>query len=211
MPRPRLLAWSGVRGDAQDARSGVRHGAQDVPYDVRSGVTERSYRSRRWWKLQRSANTPSHEQTRRAGCVVVFMDSHRQSLAGPFGVSEGIWLGTPFNLNLERESRELERRMPEIRHPHLVLWGEKDGWIAPADLRTMALAMPDCRLVSGYRTFNESRIAGSLRRLFRRLVWKPDRSGVKRRPGPPPKAPIRPIVAGSTERSAAGFGRGSRA
>jgi alpha-beta hydrolase superfamily lysophospholipase len=23
-----------------------------------------------------------------------------------------------------------------------VLWGEKDGWIAPADLRTMAAAMP---------------------------------------------------------------------
>jgi non-heme chloroperoxidase len=62
-------------------------------------------------------------------------------------VSEGIWIGTPFNLNLERESRELERRMPEIQHPHLVLWGEKDGWIAPADLHAMAAAMPDCRLV----------------------------------------------------------------
>ena len=35
-----------------------------------------------------------------------------------------------------------------IQHPHLVLWGEKDGWIAPADLRTMAAAMPDCRLVT---------------------------------------------------------------
>lgn len=64
-----------------------------------------------------------------------------------FGVSEGIWIGTPVNLTRERESRELERRMPEIRHPHLVLWGECDGWIAPADLRTMAAAMPDCRLV----------------------------------------------------------------
>jgi non-heme chloroperoxidase len=65
-----------------------------------------------------------------------------------FGVSEGIWLGTPFNLNLERESRELERLMPDILHPHLVLWGERDGWIAPEDLRTMASAMPDCRLVT---------------------------------------------------------------
>jgi pimeloyl-ACP methyl ester carboxylesterase len=64
-----------------------------------------------------------------------------------FGVSEGIWIGTPVNLTRERESRELERRMPELRHPHLVLWGEWDGWIAPADLRTMADAMPDCRLV----------------------------------------------------------------
>ena len=42
---------------------------------------------------------------------------------------------------------ELDSRMPEIRHPHLVLWGERDGWIAPADLKTMAAAMPDCRLV----------------------------------------------------------------
>jgi len=65
-----------------------------------------------------------------------------------FGVSEGIWIGTPFNLNLENQSGELQHRMPEIRQPHLVLWGEKDGWIPPADLRTMAAAMPDCRLVT---------------------------------------------------------------
>jgi pimeloyl-ACP methyl ester carboxylesterase len=64
-----------------------------------------------------------------------------------FGVSEGIWIGTPVNLTRERESRELELRMAEIHHPHLVLWGERDGWIPPADLRTMAAAMPDCRLV----------------------------------------------------------------
>ena len=64
-----------------------------------------------------------------------------------FGVSEGIWIGTPVNLTRERESREFERRMAEIQHPHLVVWGEGDGWIAPADLQTMAAAMPDCRLV----------------------------------------------------------------
>jgi non-heme chloroperoxidase len=64
-----------------------------------------------------------------------------------FGVSEGIWIGTPVNLVRERESGELQRRMPELRHPHLVLWGELDGWIAASDLRTMAAAMPDCRLV----------------------------------------------------------------
>lgn len=69
-------------------------------------------------------------------------------LAQTFGVSEGIWIGTPFNLNLERESRELARRMPEIRNPHLVIWGEKDGWIPLADLTAMAAAMPDCRLVT---------------------------------------------------------------
>jgi pimeloyl-ACP methyl ester carboxylesterase len=30
----------------------------------------------------------------------------------------------------------------------VVLWGEWDGWIPPADLRTMAAAMPDCRLIT---------------------------------------------------------------
>jgi pimeloyl-ACP methyl ester carboxylesterase len=64
-----------------------------------------------------------------------------------FGVSEGVWIGTPLNLTREKESRELERRMRDIPHPHLVLWGEWDGWIPPSDLRTMAEAMPDCRLV----------------------------------------------------------------
>ncbi|WP_298877530.1 alpha/beta hydrolase [uncultured Bradyrhizobium sp.] len=64
-----------------------------------------------------------------------------------FSVSEGIWIGTPVNLTREKESRELERRMKELDHPHLVLWGEWDGWIPPADLRAMAEAMPDCRLV----------------------------------------------------------------
>src|SRR5258708_2113124 len=65
-----------------------------------------------------------------------------------FGVAEGVWIGTPVNLNRERESGELERRMPEITHPHLVLWGEKDGWIPPADLKRMSAAMPNCRLVT---------------------------------------------------------------
>ena len=32
-----------------------------------------------------------------------------------FGVSEGIWIGTPVNLTRERESGELERRMPELQ------------------------------------------------------------------------------------------------
>jgi non-heme chloroperoxidase len=72
---------------------------------------------------------------------------YERLLEQTFGAAEGIWLGTPFNLNLERESGELERRMPEISHLHLVLWGEKDGWIPSADLQTMADAMPHCRLV----------------------------------------------------------------
>jgi non-heme chloroperoxidase len=76
-----------------------------------------------------------------------FQAFYERLLEQTFGVAEGIWLGTPFHLNLERESGELQLRMPEIRHPHLVLWGEKDGWIPAADLRTMADAMPNCRLV----------------------------------------------------------------
>jgi non-heme chloroperoxidase len=72
---------------------------------------------------------------------------YERLLEQTFAVAEGIWLGTPFHLNLEKESGELQRLMPQIHHPHLVLWGEKDGWIPPADLRSMAAAMPDCRLV----------------------------------------------------------------
>lgn len=63
-------------------------------------------------------------------------------------VSEGVWLGTPYNLNLEYERHELAPRMPEIGHEHLVLWGELDGWISVTDLQAMAAAMPNCRLVS---------------------------------------------------------------
>ena len=65
-----------------------------------------------------------------------------------FSVAEGIWIGTPVNLNLERERSELVPRMKEIPNEHLVIWGEKDGWIPAEDLRQMAAAMPNCRLVS---------------------------------------------------------------
>ena len=65
-----------------------------------------------------------------------------------FGVAEGIWIGTPVNLNREHESGELKRRMREIPHPHLVLWGEKDVWIPRADLKMMAEGMLNCRLVT---------------------------------------------------------------
>jgi pimeloyl-ACP methyl ester carboxylesterase len=65
-----------------------------------------------------------------------------------FSVAEGIWIGTPHNLNLEHERKELAGRMREITHEHLVLWGESDGWIPKADLEAMAASMPNCRLVS---------------------------------------------------------------
>ena len=83
---------------------------------------------------------------------------YERVLEQTYGVSEGIWLGTPFNLNLERESGELEQHMAEIWHPHLVLWGEKDGWIAPAD--TQDYGSSDAGLSAnhgaGHRAFDES-------------------------------------------------------
>ena len=65
-----------------------------------------------------------------------------------YRVAEGIWFGTPHNLNIEYESGEVARRMPELTHEHLVLWGELDGWIPAADVRRMAAEMPNCRLVT---------------------------------------------------------------
>ena len=44
---------------------------------------------------------------------------------------------TPFNLNLER-SHELALRVSDIRHRHLVIWGDA----------AMFAAMPDCRLIN---------------------------------------------------------------
>lgn len=64
-----------------------------------------------------------------------------------FSVSDGIWFGTPAALTAEYNSGELARRMAEVPHPQLVLWGELDGVIALADLERMAAEMPDCRLV----------------------------------------------------------------
>ena len=92
---------------------------------------------------------------------------YERILEQAFGASEGVWPGTPFNLNLERRAVPGNGAWREIRHPHLVLWGEKDGWIAPADLKTMAAAMP-VRLITvpGIGHSMESRIASSLRRIF---------------------------------------------
>jgi len=65
-----------------------------------------------------------------------------------FTVGDGIWLGTPYQLNEEHKRRELAPLMPTIQNEHLVLWGEQDVIIPQADLRAMAAAMPHCRLVT---------------------------------------------------------------
>ena len=38
-------------------------------------------------------------------------------------LSDGIWFGTPHNLGLEWDSGELARRMPDMHHEHLILFG----------------------------------------------------------------------------------------
>ena len=88
-----------------------------------------------------------------------------------YGVAEGIWFGTPHNLNIEYASGELAARMPTLTHEHLVLWGEMDGWIPAADVQ--ADGRGDAELPaghrSGHRPFDEPRATGALRRLFRRI------------------------------------------
>jgi len=62
------------------------------------------------------------------------------------GLSDGIWIGTPFNLTKEYRSGALRARQGEIQQPHLVLWGDQDLWIARADMEEMAREMPNCEL-----------------------------------------------------------------
>ena len=61
-------------------------------------------------------------------------------------LSDGIWFGTPHNLALEWESRELAARTIEMTHEHLVLYGNLDYWIPREHVETMASQLPNCRL-----------------------------------------------------------------
>jgi pimeloyl-ACP methyl ester carboxylesterase len=47
----------------------------------------------------------------------------------------------------ERYTREIEPRYGEILTPTLVLWGDRDAWLAPEFGRRLADAMPNARLV----------------------------------------------------------------
>jgi pimeloyl-ACP methyl ester carboxylesterase len=64
-----------------------------------------------------------------------------------FGVSDGIWFGTPRSLERELEAEDLRQRQGSIRHEHLVLWGALDPIIPRRDMEEMATRMPNCRLV----------------------------------------------------------------
>jgi hypothetical protein len=52
MPRPRLLAWSGVTSDVQAATSGVTNDVQAATNDAKSDVTERGALDRAVLELQ---------------------------------------------------------------------------------------------------------------------------------------------------------------
>jgi pimeloyl-ACP methyl ester carboxylesterase len=64
-----------------------------------------------------------------------------------FGVSDGIWIGTPFHLDRAAASGGLVARMGEMRADHLILWGERDLWIPEADVEATARDLPKARLV----------------------------------------------------------------
>lgn len=64
-----------------------------------------------------------------------------------FGVSDGIWLGTPFHLNRAAQAGGLVARMGELTAEHLIVWGEADLWIPEADVEAMATGLPAARLV----------------------------------------------------------------
>ena len=64
-----------------------------------------------------------------------------------FTAGHGIWLGTPLNLNKERETGELAARMGDLRHETLILWGDQDPIIPREDMRLMAESLPRARLV----------------------------------------------------------------
>jgi pimeloyl-ACP methyl ester carboxylesterase len=61
-------------------------------------------------------------------------------------LSDGIWFGTPHNLALEWDSKALAARMPEMTHPHLVLYGKMDYWIPREHIDEMVRHLPNCRL-----------------------------------------------------------------
>src|SRR5882672_12844986 len=63
--------------------------------------------------------------------------------------------------------------MPEIHHPHSVLWGERLDPAGRASDDGDGNAGLPARGRTRYRAFDESRTAGALRRIFRCLVRWP--------------------------------------
>ena len=58
----------------------------------------------------------------------------------------GIWFGTPNALAHEWQSKELAKKIPQMKHEHLVLYGKLDYWIPREHIDEMARCLPNCRL-----------------------------------------------------------------
>jgi pimeloyl-ACP methyl ester carboxylesterase len=61
-------------------------------------------------------------------------------------LSDGVWFGTAYHLAKEREKGTLAQQAPEIKQPHLILWGEDDIIIPFADMEDMTRLLPNCQL-----------------------------------------------------------------
>jgi non-heme chloroperoxidase len=61
-------------------------------------------------------------------------------------LSDGIWFGTPHNLGREWDSGALAKRMPQMIHEHLILFGKVDYWIPREHMNLMAEQLPNARL-----------------------------------------------------------------
>jgi len=63
-------------------------------------------------------------------------------------LSDGVWFGTPHDLQREWETQALAQRIDEMVHEHLVLYGNLDYWIPREHVERMARELPHCRLES---------------------------------------------------------------
>jgi pimeloyl-ACP methyl ester carboxylesterase len=61
-------------------------------------------------------------------------------------LSDGVWFGTAYDLGREWDTQALARRVDEMTHEHLVLYGNLDYWIPREHVERMAREVPRCRL-----------------------------------------------------------------
>ena len=61
-------------------------------------------------------------------------------------LSDGIWFGTPHDLGREWETQSLARRVRDMTHEHLVLYGKLDYWIPLDHVERMARELRNCTL-----------------------------------------------------------------
>jgi len=61
-------------------------------------------------------------------------------------LSDGVWFGTPHNLALEFHSGALAKKMPDMTHEHLIVYGKLDYWVPREHVDAMAQSLPNCRL-----------------------------------------------------------------